>query len=163
MSERLYPLKLEVNGTHVEAEVPSRQTLVDFLRDTLRLTGTHVGCEHGICGACSILLDGEPVRSCLMYAVQAEGCSVTTIEGLSRPDGTPGALQDAFCEAHALQCGYCTPGMIVASHALLEANSTPTEAEIRDAIGGNLCRCTGYQQIVEAVRLAASKLTKGAK
>lgn len=163
MSERLYPVSLEVNGKRVEAEVPSRQTLVDFLRDTLRLTGTHVGCEHGICGACSVLLDGEPVRSCLMYAVQAEGCSVTTIEGLSRPDGTPGALQDAFCEAHALQCGYCTPGMIVASHALLEANSTPTEAEIRDAIGGNLCRCTGYQQIVEAVRLAASKLTKGAK
>ena len=163
MSERLYALELEVNGTRVEAEVPSRQTLVDFLRDTLRLTGTHVGCEHGICGACSILLDGEPVRSCLMYAVQAEGCSVTTIEGLSRLDGTPGALQDAFCEAHALQCGYCTPGMIVASHALLEANSTPTEAEIRAAIGGNLCRCTGYQQIVEAVQLAASKLTKGAK
>lgn len=163
MSERLYPVSLEVNGKRVEAEVPSRQTLVDFLRDTLRLTGTHVGCEHGICGACSILLDGAPVRSCLMYAVQAEGCSVTTIEGLSRPDGTPGALQDAFCEAHALQCGYCTPGMIVASHALLEANSTPTEAEIRDAIGGNLCRCTGYQQIVEAVRLAASKLAKGAK
>lgn len=163
MSERLYPVRLEVNGKRVEAELPSRQTLVDFLRDTLRLTGTHVGCEHGICGACSVLLDGEPVRSCLMYAVQAEGCSVTTIEGLSRPDGTPGALQDAFCEAHALQCGYCTPGMIVASHALLEVNSTPTEAEIRDAIGGNLCRCTGYQQIVEAVQLAASKLTKGAK
>ena len=162
MSERLYPVRLEVNGKRVEAELPSRQTLVDFLRDTLRLTGTHVGCEHGICGACSVLLDGEPVRSCLMYAVQAEGCSVTTIEGLSRPDGTPGALQDAFCEAHALQCGYCTPGMIVASHALLEVNSTPTEAEIRDAIGGNLCRCTGYQQIVEAVQLAASKLTKGA-
>ncbi len=163
MSERLYPLSLEVNGKRVEAEVPSRQTLVDFLRDTLRLTGTHVGCEHGICGACSVLLDGEPVRSCLMYAVQAEGASVVTIEGLSRPDGTPGALQDAFCEAHALQCGYCTPGMIVASHALLDANSKPTEAEIRDAIGGNLCRCTGYQQIVEAVQLAASKLTKGAK
>jgi carbon-monoxide dehydrogenase small subunit len=163
MSERLYSIVLEVNGKRVEAEVPSRQTLVDFLRDTLRLTGTHVGCEHGICGACSVLLDGEPVRSCLMYAVQAEGCSVTTIEGLSRPDGTPGALQDAFCEAHALQCGYCTPGMIVASHALLEENPAPTEAEIRDAIGGNLCRCTGYQQIVDAVQLAASKLAKGPK
>lgn len=163
MSERLYRIELEVNGTRVEAEVPSRQTLVDFLRDTLRLTGTHVGCEHGICGACSVLLDGEPVRSCLMYAVQAEGCPVTTIEGLSQPDGTPGALQDAFCETHALQCGYCTPGMIVASHALLEANPAPSEAEIRDAIGGNLCRCTGYQQIVEAVRLAAAKLAGGAK
>jgi carbon-monoxide dehydrogenase small subunit len=163
MSERPYPLSLEVNGKHIDAEVPSRLTLVDFLRDTLRLTGTHVGCEHGICGACSILLDGEPVRSCLMYAVQAEGCSVTSIEGLSQPDGAPGALQDAFCEAHALQCGYCTPGMIIASHALLEANPAPTEAEIRDAIGGNLCRCTGYQQIVEAVQLAASNLAKGAK
>ena len=163
MSERLYPVSLEVNGRRVEAEVASRQTLVDFLRDTLRLTGTHVGCEHGICGACSILLDGEPVRSCLMYAVQAEGCAITTIEGLSRPDGTPGALQDAFCESHALQCGYCTPGMIVASHALLEANPAPSEEQIRDAIGGNLCRCTGYQQIVDAVQLAASKLAKGAK
>ena len=163
MSERLYPLVLEVNGKRVEAEVPSRQTLVDFLRDTLRLTGTHVGCEHGICGACSVLLDGEPVRSCLIYAVQTEGASVTTIEGLSQPDGTPGALQDAFCEAHALQCSYCTPAMIVASHALLEANPAPTEAEIRDAIGGNLCRCTGYQQIVDAVQLAAAKIAKGAK
>ena len=163
MSERLYPVSLEVNGKRVEAEVPSRQTLVDFLRDTLRLTGTHVGCEHGICGACSVLLDGEPVRSCLIYAVQAEGASVVTIEGLSRPDGTPGALQDAFCEAHALQCGYCTPAMIIASHALLESNPAPTEAEIRDAIGGNLCRCTGYQQIVEAVQLAASKPAKGAR
>jgi carbon-monoxide dehydrogenase small subunit len=163
VSERLYPVILRVNGKAVEAQVPSRQTLVDFLRDTLRLTGTHVGCEHGICGACSILLDGEPVRSCLMYAVQAEGCKVTTIEGLSKPDGTPGSLQDAFCEAHALQCGYCTPGMIVASHALLEANPRPTEAEIRDAIGGNLCRCTGYQQIVDAVQLAAAKLAKDVK
>ena len=158
MSERLYPVSLEVNGRRVEAEVPSRQTLVDFLRDTLRLTGTHVGCEHGICGACSVLLDGEPVRSCLMYAVQAEGCSVTTIEGLSNPDGTPGALQDAFCETHALQCGYCTPAMIVASYALLESNPVPREAEIREAIGGNLCRCTGYQNIVKAVQYAAAKL-----
>jgi aerobic carbon-monoxide dehydrogenase small subunit len=160
MSERLYSLDLLVNGAPVKARVPSRQTLVDFLRDTLRLTGTHVGCEHGICGACSILLEGEPVRACLMYAVQAEGCSVTTIEGLSKPDGTPGPLQEAFCDAHALQCGYCTPGMIVASHALLEANAAPTEAEIREAIGGNLCRCTGYQQIVDAVQLAASRLSK---
>lgn len=163
MSERLYPLSITVNGALREAQVPSRLTLVDFLRDTLRLTGTHVGCEHGICGACSILLDNEPVRSCLMYAVQADGCSVTTIEGLARPDGTPGALQDAFCEAHAMQCGYCTPGMIIASHALLASNPAPTEAEIRDAIGGNLCRCTGYQQIVDAVQLAAQALAKDAK
>ena len=163
MSERLYKITLKVNGQDIKAEVPSRQTLVDFLRDTLRLTGTHVGCEHGICGACSILLYNEPVRSCLMYAVQAEGCSVTTIEGLSRTDGTPGVLQDAFCETHALQCGYCTPAMIVASHALLESNPAPSEAEIREAIGGNLCRCTGYQQIVQAVQLAAENIAKGAK
>lgn len=160
MNERLYPVSITVNGVKSDVHVPARQTLVDFLRDTLRLTGTHVGCEHGICGACSILLDDEPVRSCLMYAVQADGCAVTTIEGLSAPDGTPGPLQEAFCEAHALQCGYCTPGMIIASHALLESNPAPTEAEIRDAIGGNLCRCTGYRQIVDAVQLAAGKLAK---
>ena len=163
MSEKLYPVSITVNGKAHTAEVPARLTLVDFLRDTLRLTGTHVGCEHGICGACSVILDGAPVRSCLMYAVQLDGCSVTTIEGLTRPDGTPSVLQDAFCEAHGLQCGYCTPGMIVASHALLESNPAPTEAEIRDAIGGNLCRCTGYQQIVDAVQLAAGNLAKGAK
>ena len=162
MTERLYTVRVEVNGRLAEAQVPARLTLVDFLRDTLRLTGTHVGCEHGICGACSVLLDGEPVRSCLIYAVQAEGCAVTTIEGLARADGTPGALQDAFCETHALQCGYCTPGMIVAAHALLEANAAPTEAQIREAIGGNLCRCTGYRQIVEAIELAARKLAGAA-
>jgi carbon-monoxide dehydrogenase small subunit len=157
MSERLYPVSMEVNGTLRKAEVPARLTLVDFLRDTLRLTGTHAGCEHGICGACSVLLDGDPVRSCLIYAVQADGRSLTTIEGLAQPDGTPGALQDAFCETHALQCGYCTPGMVIAAHALLEANPAPDERQIREAIGGNLCRCTGYQQIVDAIRLAAEK------
>jgi len=155
--EQSYAVAIEVNGTLREAQVAARLTLVDFLRDTLRLTGTHAGCEHGICGACSVLLDGEPVRSCLIYAVQADGCRITTIEGLAQPDGTPGALQDAFCEAHALQCGYCTPGMIVAAHALLEARPAPSEHEIREAIGGNLCRCTGYQQIVDAVKLAAEK------
>ena len=162
MIERRYTVRIEVNGQLAEAQVPARLTLVDFLRDTLRLTGTHVGCEHGICGACSVLLDGEPVRSCLIYAVQAEGCAVTTIEGLARADGTPGALQDAFCETHALQCGYCTPGMIVAAHALLTANAAPTAAEIREAIGGNLCRCTGYRQIVEAIELAARRLAGAA-
>jgi aerobic carbon-monoxide dehydrogenase small subunit len=157
LSEKLYSVSIEVNGARREAQVPARLTLVDFLRDTLRLTGTHAGCEHGICGACSVLLDGQPVRSCLMYAVQADGCSLTTIEGLAQPDGTPGALQDAFCEAHATQCGYCTPGMIVAAHALLGTNAAPGEQEIREAIGGNLCRCTGYQQIVDAIKLAAAK------
>jgi carbon-monoxide dehydrogenase small subunit len=161
VKEQSYLVSIEVNGERREAQVTARLTLVDFLRDTLRLTGTHAGCEHGICGACSVLLDGEPVRSCLMYAVQADGRSLTTIEGLARPDGTPDALQDAFCEAHALQCGYCTPGMIVAAHALLEANPAPGEDEIREAIGGNLCRCTGYQQIVDAIKLAAEKRSGG--
>ena len=157
MSEKLYPVSIQVNGERREAQVPARLTLIDFLRDTLRLTGTHAGCEHGICGACSVLLDGEPVRSCLMYAVQADGAGITTIEGLARADGTPGALQDAFCETHATQCGYCTPGMIIAAHALLQANPEPDEAEIREAIGGNLCRCTGYRQIVDAIKFAATR------
>ena len=158
MSEKNYPVTMKINGKAVQAEVPARLSLVDFLRETQRLTGTHVGCEHGICGACSVLLDGEPVRSCLMYTVQAEGCSLTTIEGLANADGTPGVLQDAFCEAHGMQCGYCTPGMIVAAHALLKDNPDPDEHAIRDAIGGNLCRCTGYQQIVESVQIAAARL-----
>ncbi|MBI3373683.1 MAG: (2Fe-2S)-binding protein [Betaproteobacteria bacterium] len=161
MSERLYRVSMLVNAQRREAEVPARLTLVDFLRDTLRLTGTHTGCEHGICGACSVLLDGAPVRSCLIYAVQADGGSVITIEGLARPDGTQGTLQDSFCEAHALQCGFCTPGMIIAAHALLNDNPAPSEAQIREAIGGNLCRCTGYQQIVDAIQLASGKRDGG--
>ncbi|MGW8269319.1 MAG: (2Fe-2S)-binding protein [Burkholderiales bacterium] len=138
--------------------VDARRTLVDFLREDLALTGTHVGCEHGVCGACSILLDGEAVRACLMYAVQADGHRVTTVEGLAAPDGALSVLQDSFCETHGLQCGYCTSGMLVAAQALLASNPSPSDAEIREAIGGNLCRCTGYQQIVEAVRLAAARL-----
>jgi aerobic carbon-monoxide dehydrogenase small subunit len=157
MSETLHKVSVEVNGKLREAQVPARLSLVDFLRDELRLTGTHVGCEHGICGACSVMLDGEPVRSCLMYAVQANGHKVTTVEGLAKYDGSMSALQDAFCEAHGLQCGYCTPGMLIAAQGLLNANPDPTEEQIRDAIGGNLCRCTGYQQIVEAVKLAAER------
>ncbi|HZW76647.1 MAG TPA: (2Fe-2S)-binding protein [Caldimonas sp.] len=157
MSEALYEVAIEVNGVRREARVPARLSLVDFLRDELRLTGTHVGCEHGICGACSVMLDGEPVRSCLLYAVQANGHKVTTVEGLANRDGTMSALQDAFCETHGLQCGYCTPGMLIAAQGLLNANPDPTEEQIRDAIGGNLCRCTGYQQIVEAVKLAAER------
>jgi carbon-monoxide dehydrogenase small subunit len=140
--------------------VPARLTLVDWLRDELRLTGTHVGCEHGICGACSIMLDGEPVRSCLVFAVQADGHRVTTVEGLANPDGSLSVLQDSFCEAHGLQCGYCTPGMLIAAQALLDAVRRPTEGQIREAIGGNLCRCTGYQQIVDAVHLAAERLAE---
>jgi aerobic carbon-monoxide dehydrogenase small subunit len=160
MSEPLHAISVEVNGKRREASVPARLSLVDWLREELRLTGTHVGCEHGICGACSVMLDGEPVRSCLMYAVQANGHRITTVEGLAQPDGSMSALQDAFCETHGLQCGYCTPGMLVASQALLDSNPHPTEEQIRDAIGGNLCRCTGYQQIVEAVQLAAQRMEK---
>jgi carbon-monoxide dehydrogenase small subunit len=158
MSETLHPVVIDVNGRRREAQVPARLSLVDWLRDELRLTGTHVGCEHGICGACSVMLDGEPVRSCLMYAVQANGHKITTVEGLAKPDGSMSALQDAFCEMHGLQCGYCTPGMLIAAQGLLNANPHPSEEQIRDAIGGNLCRCTGYQQIVEAVKLAAKRM-----
>jgi aerobic carbon-monoxide dehydrogenase small subunit len=158
MSEKLYPVSIEVNGKKCHSQVPARLSLVDFLRDELRLTGTHVGCEHGICGACSIMLDGDPVRSCLMFAVQADGHRVTTVEGLAQADGKLSLLQDSFCEAHGLQCGYCTPGMLIASQALLDKTPNPNEAQIRDAIGGNLCRCTGYKQIVDAVQLAATRL-----
>jgi len=158
VSEALHAVSIDVNGKRCEAQVPARLSLVDWLRDELRLTGTHVGCEHGICGACSVMLDGEPVRSCLMYTVQANGHRVTTVEGLAKPDGSMSTLQDAFCETHGLQCGYCTSGMLIAAQSLLNANPDPTEEQIRDAIGGNLCRCTGYQQIVDAVRLAAERM-----
>jgi len=157
MTEKLYEISVEVNGVRCEGRVPARLSLVDWLREELRLTGTHVGCEHGVCGACSVLLDGEPVRSCLMYAVQAHGHRVGTVEGLSSAEGALSPLQDAFCEAHGLQCGYCTPGMLIAAQALLDATPHPTEEQIREAIGGNLCRCTGYAQIVEAVLLAAER------
>jgi carbon-monoxide dehydrogenase small subunit len=162
-NEKLYQISVEVNGRTLNAQVPARLSLVDWLREELRLTGTHVGCEHGICGACSIMLDGEPVRSCLMFAVQADGHRVTTVEGLAQPDGKLCILQDSFCEAHGLQCGYCTPGMLIASQALLDKTSNPSEEQIRDAIGGNLCRCTGYRQIVDAVKLAAQRLSEQKK
>ncbi|HZO46248.1 MAG TPA: (2Fe-2S)-binding protein [Xanthobacteraceae bacterium] len=158
MSEALYPIAIDVNGVTRTGHVTARTSLVDWLREHQNLTGTHIGCEHGICGACSVMLDGAPVRSCLMYAVQADGHRVTTVEGLTQPDGQLSILQDSFCEAHGLQCGYCTPGMLIAAQALLDANPRPTEDEIRDAIGGNLCRCTGYQQIVEAIALAAERI-----
>jgi carbon-monoxide dehydrogenase small subunit len=158
VSTTLHAIEVVVNGRAQSTQVPARLSLVDWLREELRLTGTHVGCEHGVCGACSVLLDGEPVRSCLMYAVQAHGHRVTTVEGLANPDGSLSVLQDSFCEAHGLQCGYCTPGMLIAAQALLDTKPSPTEPEIREAIGGNLCRCTGYQQIVEAVQLAAARV-----
>ena len=163
MSERLHAIAVEVNGVRRSGQVPARLSLVDWLREELRLTGTHIGCEHGICGACSVMLDGDPVRSCLMYAVQADGHRVTTVEGLANADGSLSVLQDSFCHAHALQCGYCTPGMLIAAQALLTANPQPSDEQIREAIGGNLCRCTGYQQIVDAVQHAAMRLaTKAA-
>ena len=156
MSE--HTVRLTVNGRSTQAPAPARMTLVDFLRDVLGLTGTHVGCEHGVCGACSVMFDGRPVRSCLMFAVQADGHEVVTVEGLGAADGGLGIVQDSFWETHALQCGYCTPGMLIAAQALLESDADPDDEAIRDAIGGNLCRCTGYVQIVEAVRLAAKRL-----
>jgi carbon-monoxide dehydrogenase small subunit len=158
MSEQLYAIAVEVNGVKRAGQVSARTSLVDWLREDLRLTGTHIGCEHGICGACSVMLDGEPVRSCLIYAVQANGHSVITVEGLARPDGSLSILQDSFCETHGLQCGYCTSGMLIAAQALLNVNPRPSEEQVREAIGGNLCRCTGYQQIVEAIELAAQRM-----
>ena len=160
MSEKLYNIAVEVNGALRNAQVPARLSLVDWLREELRLTGTHVGCEHGICGACSIMLDGDPVRACLMFAVQADRHKIITVEGLANADGTLSVLQDSFCQTHGLQCGYCTPGMLIAAQGLLNTVAQPSETQIREAIGGNLCRCTGYQQIVDAVQLAASRLTE---
>lgn len=156
MSE--HKITLTVNGREMSGYAEARVTLVDFLRDVLGQTGTHIGCEHGVCGACSIVFDGKPVRSCLMYAVMADGHEITTVEGLEGPKGELSPLQDAFWENHAMQCGYCTPGMLIATHTLLQENPAPNEEEIREAIGGNLCRCTGYQQIVEAVQMTAKKM-----
>ena len=152
---------LTVNGRAREAEAEPRTTLLDFLRDHLGLTGTHMGCEHGVCGACSVLFDGQPVRACLMFAPQAAGHEITTVEGLCKPDGSPGLLQESFQEEHGMQCGYCTPGMLISAQALLKANPTPTREAIREAISANLCRCTGYVQIVESIATAAERLRKG--
>jgi len=156
-------ITVSVNANSYTETVEPRVTLVDFLRDKLALTGTHIGCEHGVCGACSVLLDGVPIRSCLMLAVQADGREVTTVEGLTQEDGTPGILQDAFRDAHAMQCGYCIPGMLIASEALLRDNPDPTLDDIREAIGGNICRCTGYVQIIEAIQLAAERLKEASR
>lgn len=150
-------IRLTVNGAPYEAAVESRTTLVDFLRGELGLTGTHVGCEHGVCGACTILLDGRAVRSCLMLAVQADGADLMTVEGLAR-DGELHPIQEAFIESHGLQCGFCTPGFLMAVYELLRDKPDPTDEEIRDMLGGQICRCTGYQSILESVRLAADKM-----
>ncbi|MHB1444864.1 MAG: (2Fe-2S)-binding protein [Acidimicrobiales bacterium] len=141
---------LTVNGSRRQAAVEARRTLADFLREDLGLTGTHLGCEHGVCGACTVILDGEPVRSCLMLAVQARGTTVTTIEGLA-VDGVMNDLQEAMRESHGFQCGFCTPGFLMQITAMLADNPTPTEAEIRDTLSGNICRCTGYESILNGV------------
>jgi aerobic-type carbon monoxide dehydrogenase small subunit (CoxS/CutS family) len=149
-------IKSSINGQRVEAEVDVRVHLADFLRQALGLTGTHIGCEHGACGACTVIVDGRPVRSCLMLAVQVHGAVVETVESLGRP-GDLSALQMAFSKNHALQCGFCTPGMLMTLEALLRANPTPSRDDIRDVLSGNLCRCTGYQGIVDAALEAAAE------
>jgi carbon-monoxide dehydrogenase small subunit len=143
---------INVNGQQRRAWVEPRKTLADFLREDCALTGTHLGCEHGVCGACTVLLDSQAVRACLLFAVQAEGAEVTTVEGLTPAEGLS-PVQDAFREAHGLQCGFCTPGFVVSVTAFLRDNPNPTDQEIREGLSGNLCRCTGYQGIVNAVRL----------
>jgi carbon-monoxide dehydrogenase small subunit len=155
-------ITLTVNGVRHSREVETRLTLGDFLRRDLGLTGTHLGCEHGVCGACTVHLDGEAVRSCILFAVQADGARVTTVEGLAKPDGTLHPIQQAFRDHHGLQCGFCTPGMLMTLAAFLAENSNPTEREVREALSGNLCRCTGYQGIVAAALDAARHPAKGA-
>lgn len=158
MSERR--IALTVNGRPMERVVSTRLLLADFLRGELGLTGTHVGCEHGVCGCCTVLLDGDPIRSCLLFAVQADGYSVTTVEGLAPADGSLHPIQRAFKEEHGLQCGFCTPGFLTTLVPFLERNPRPSDEQIREALSGNLCRCTGYQNIVKAVRRAADLLSE---
>ena len=158
----LIPISLKVNGTRFERAVEPRRLLADFLREDLDLKATHVGCEHGVCGVCTVLVDGQAVRSCLSFAVQADGCEVRTADGLAR-GGKLNALQQAFWEKHGLQCGFCTPGMLMVATELLERNARPTKAEIEEAISSNLCRCTGYYNIVESVQRAAELMQEGAK
>lgn len=154
-------IAVTVNGQRYERRVPVRLLLSDFLRHDLRLTGTHVGCEHGVCGCCTVLLNGEAVRSCLMFAVQADNLFLTTIEGMAGTKSELHPIQQAFMEKHGLQCGFCTPGIIMSVHALLHEHPDPSEEEIREGLSGNICRCTGYQNIVEAVKLAAERLRTG--
>jgi len=155
-------ITVTVNGQRVEAEVEPRQLLVYFIRETLGMTGTHIGCDTTSCGACTVLVDGKPVKSCTMFAVQADGCEIRTVEGLAQ-SGEMHPLQKAFWECHGLQCGYCTPGMLMTGVALLERNPDPTEEEIRQAISGNLCRCTGYQNIVKSIKQAAAAMKAAAE
>jgi carbon-monoxide dehydrogenase small subunit len=155
-------VRVTVNGQPREGAVEPRTTLVDFLRIELGLTGTHVGCEHGVCGACTVLMDGQAVRSCIMLAVQADGAELMTVEGLAH-DGELHPLQEAFIECHGLQCGFCTPGFLMSIHELLQREPDPDDEAIKDALGGNVCRCTGYQQIVDSVRAAVSTLREASQ
>ena len=153
-------IKITLNGHEISENVDPRLNLADFLRHSLGVTGTHVGCEHGVCGACTVNVDGLAVRSCLMFAIQADGKSITTIEGIANSDDSLHPIQEAFQKHHGLQCGFCTPGMIITLEAFLKKNPSPTENEVRKAISGNICRCTGYQQIVSAALEAADNLRK---
>ena len=157
------PVRFELNGESVEADIEPRMSLADCLRHVLRRTGTHVGCEHGVCGACTVIVDGAAVRSCLMLGVQAEGAKVTTIEGLNSPDGELTPLQAAFRKHHALQCGFCTPGFLTTAHALLTEEPDADEARVREVLSGNLCRCTGYIPIIEAVLAARPAYRKSGR
>jgi len=156
-------ISLEINGRQIESDVEARMHLADFLRQQIRLTGTHLGCEHGVCGACTVILDGVPVRSCLMLAVQADGCNLRTIEGFAQADGALHPVQQAFMDHHGLQCGFCTPGMMATLISLLEANANRSEADIRDAVSGHICRCTGYQAIIAAGLQAARVMAEEQK
>jgi len=156
MTEDLHDVRLVVNGIAHDVHVPARRLLSDALRHDLGLAGTHVGCEHGVCGACTVLVDGRPVRSCLMFAVSAVDCEITTVEGLTRPDGSLGPVQQAFLECHGLQCGFCTPGFLTTITAGLRDQPSPSEDEARAMVAGNLCRCTGYTNIVRSVLRAAA-------
>jgi aerobic-type carbon monoxide dehydrogenase small subunit (CoxS/CutS family) len=158
MQPDAHDIELSVNGAAYRSRVESRMLLSDFLRHELLLAGTHVGCEHGVCGACTVLLDGAPVRSCLMLAVQANGHELRTVEGLASPAGELHPIQQAMHEHHGLQCGYCTPGILMTMTAYLEENPAPSEEEVREALSGNLCRCTGYQNIVDAMMAAAQAM-----
>jgi carbon-monoxide dehydrogenase small subunit len=159
MTDQRFDVTLTVNGAERRASTAARRTLADFLRDDLELTGTHVGCEHGVCGACTVILDGEPVRSCLMLAVQADGSSIRTIEGLAtdQANGVMNELQEAMRDSHGFQCGFCTPGFLMQITALLEDKATPDEDEIREALSGNICRCTGYESIINGVLRATGQ------
>ena len=156
-----HSISITVNGEKRTGHVEARKTLADWLREDCGLTGTHLGCEHGVCGACTVTIDGDAVRSCLVFAVQADGAEVTTIEGIGGSDGTLSPVQEAFRQCHGLQCGFCTPGFVVSVTSFLEQNPNPSEEEIREGLSGNLCRCTGYQNIVKAVQMAAEEMATG--